>query len=76
MFLLCFLFFKLIILFKGVDTTINTGPCSIILDFPKKTQEVNFCMEINPAQCLGEEGGEEKIIIKKKVKNYFLGAVR
>lgn len=33
-------------------------------------------MDINPAQCLGEEGGEEKIIKKKKVKNYFLGAVR
>lgn len=39
-FLLCvffFLFFKLIILFKGVDTTPSMlVPCGVILDFPPK----------------------------------------
>jgi len=35
-FLLCLLFFKLIMLFKGVDGTTDTGPCGVILDFPIK----------------------------------------
>lgn len=77
-FLLCFfIFFKLIILFKGVDTTINIGPRGVILDFPKKTPRSEFLHGDEPSPVLGGggRGGKNKTKKKKKVKNPFLGAV-